>query len=220
MLKNVEGWDPLCRAVVSCVPEETLIDWKLLWRDPLRKWVSDKGRVVLVGDSAHPHLPTSGTGGTQAMESGVALAAAIDAIGTENVLLAFKVYELLRYVLTRQLLEIRGEYIKLLDRYERTSLTQRMGWESRHRWHQTDFEAARKNPELIKMPQPAWLYGHDAEKYTYDRYLDAIKSIESGTPFVSTNIPEDHVHEDWTIETMMALEGTKAADHLYKVSNL
>lgn len=68
MLQNVENWYLICRAAVEAVSEECLIDWKLLWRDTLRKWVSGKGRVVLTGDAAHPHLPTSGIGGVQAIE--------------------------------------------------------------------------------------------------------------------------------------------------------
>jgi 2-polyprenyl-6-methoxyphenol hydroxylase-like FAD-dependent oxidoreductase len=41
---------------------------KLLWRDPVRKWVLDHGRVALVEDAAHPYLSTSGTGGAQAVK--------------------------------------------------------------------------------------------------------------------------------------------------------
>ena len=104
MLQNVDSWDPVCRAVVSSVPEDTLIDWKLLWRDPLKKWVSDKGRVVLAGDAAHPHLPTSGTGGTQAIEDGATIAAVLGKLGKEQVPLAFRVFEKLRSVTTTSFL--------------------------------------------------------------------------------------------------------------------
>jgi hypothetical protein len=102
-------------------------------------------------------------------------------------------------------------------RYERTSLTQRMGWETRHRWHQTDWEALASNPDILKLPQPRWLNGSDAEQYAYDNF-EAMKShLQKGTPFKSTNVPEDHVHEDWTIETMMSFEHKKAAETVYKV---
>lgn len=85
-----------------------------------------------------------------------------------------------------------------------------MGWEARHKWHQTDWEAVKRNPEYLKMPQPLWLYCHDAEKYAYDRCDDAIKSISYDTPFKSTNLPDDYVHEEWTVEMMMALEHKQA----------
>jgi len=94
-----------------------------------------------------------------------------------------------------------------------------MGWETRHRWHQTDWDFVKTNPEFLKMPQPRWLYGLDAEKYTYDRLDDVVKSIKEGVPFESTNIPEGHVHEDWTVEMMMALESKQSQEHFYKVAN-
>ncbi|KAM5347557.1 hypothetical protein ACJ41O_007381 [Fusarium nematophilum] len=200
MLQTVEGWDPICRAAVAAVPKETLVDWKLLWRDPLRRWVSEKGRVVLTGDAAHPHLPTSGTGGVQAIEDAATLAAVLDVLGRKEIPLAFKVFEKLRY--------------------ERTSLTQRMGWETRHRWHKTDWDAVKRNPSIMKMPQPAWIYGHDAEKYAYDRLQDAVDSVRKGAKFDSTNTPPGYVHEDWTVETMMGLERAEVEGNFYKVANL
>lgn len=66
----IKDWDPMCTRIVSKTPEEMLVDWKLVYRDPLPTWVSPKGRIVLVGDSAHPFLPTSAQGATQALEDG------------------------------------------------------------------------------------------------------------------------------------------------------
>lgn len=56
--------------IVSKTPEEMLVDWKLVYRDPLPTWVSPKARILLLGDSAHPFLPTSAQGATQALEDG------------------------------------------------------------------------------------------------------------------------------------------------------
>ena len=36
-----------------------MVDYKLVYRDPLPAWVSKGGHTVLAGDAAHPHLPTS-----------------------------------------------------------------------------------------------------------------------------------------------------------------
>lgn len=197
MLDAVNGWDPVLLEVIKSIPPDVLIDWKLLWRNPVKQWVSNEGRVALVGDAAHPHLATSGTGGAQAIEGAATISALLDINGKANIPLALRAYEKLRY--------------------ERTSLTQRMGWETRHRWHQTDWEALASNPDILKLPQPAWLNGSDAEQYAYDNF-DAVKaSLENGTPFKSTNIPEGHIHEDWTIEDMMAHEGEKVGDTFYHV---
>lgn len=75
------------------------------------------------------------------------------------------------------------------------------------------------NPKFLKLPQPAWLNGADAEQYAYNNFSAVKSNLESGTPFKSTNIPEDHVHVDWTIEDMMAREGEKVGAEFYQVKN-
>lgn len=69
------------------------------------------------------------------------------------------------------------------------------------------------------MPQPMWLYCHDARKYAYDRCDEVVASLEASQPFVSSNLPEDYKHEDWTVEMMLALENAAVEEHLYKVAN-
>ncbi|KAH8886613.1 FAD/NAD(P)-binding domain-containing protein [Thozetella sp. PMI_491] len=194
----VDGWDPTLRGIISHIPADCLIDYKLLWRDPVRKWVSDQGRVCLLGDAAHPHLATSGTGAAQAIEGAATIGALMEASGMkhEEIPLVFRAYEKLRY--------------------ERTSLTQRMGWETRHVWHQTDWDAVATNPDVLKLPQPAWLLGHDAGEYAKQRYDEVVNAIKNDAPFKSTNVPEGHVHDDWTIETMLAYEGLKVEKDFYK----
>ena len=91
-----------------------------------------------------------------------------------------------------------------------------MGWETRHVWHQTDWETVAKNPEVLKLPQPAWLNGVDAQEYAISNLPKVIAHLETGTPFTSTNIPDGHIHEDWTIEEMLAFEGKKAGENFYK----
>jgi 2-polyprenyl-6-methoxyphenol hydroxylase-like FAD-dependent oxidoreductase len=43
-------------------------------RELKREWALPKGRLIQVGDGAHPFLPTTVNGGTQALEDGVSLA--------------------------------------------------------------------------------------------------------------------------------------------------
>lgn len=62
MKESIKDWDPMCARIVSKTPEEMLVDWKLVYRDPLPTWVSPKARILLLGDSAHPFLPTSAQG--------------------------------------------------------------------------------------------------------------------------------------------------------------
>lgn len=94
--KVLEGWDPLCKAIVEKTPEKDLVDWKLVYRDPLPKWVSDGGRIALVGDAAHPFLPTSVQGATQAMEDGATIAVCLRRAGKRHVAAALKTFEDIR----------------------------------------------------------------------------------------------------------------------------
>lgn len=92
-----------------------------------------------------------------------------------------------------------------------------MGWETRHVWHQTDWDAVAKDPNFLRMPQPTWLLGHDARKYATDNYDAVVSHLQLGTGFVAKNTPEGHVHEDWTVEMLLDREGRKADKDFYKV---
>ena len=96
LLKVVDGWDDKLRSIFESIPPEKLIDWKLLWRDPASSWVSEHGRIALVGDSAHPHLPSSGQGAAQAIEDGATIGAVIDRAGKGDIAVGLRVYEKLR----------------------------------------------------------------------------------------------------------------------------
>ena len=84
------------RDLVEVCPEDALFDWKLMFRNPKPNWLSPYGYVVQLGDAAHAFLPSSGNGGTQAMEDGVSLAACLQLAGKAQVPLAAKVHNKLR----------------------------------------------------------------------------------------------------------------------------
>jgi 2-polyprenyl-6-methoxyphenol hydroxylase-like FAD-dependent oxidoreductase len=97
MAKWVEDFDPEVQSIVNELPDDSIIDYKILWRDPIKPWVSPKGRVAIVGDAAHPHLATSATGGAQGVEDGATIAACLSRTGKADIPLALRVYEKLRY---------------------------------------------------------------------------------------------------------------------------
>lgn len=93
----LEGWDPAVHALVRMTPPEKLVDWKLVYRDPLPTWISPRARTALIGDAAHPFLPTSIQGASQAMEDGACLAVCLQLAGKENVQEALRAFEKIRY---------------------------------------------------------------------------------------------------------------------------
>ncbi len=69
------GWDPIVTTLID--KAETLNRWALFDRAPLPRW--HEGRVVLLGDAAHPMLPSMAQGAVQALEDAWILGAVLDA---------------------------------------------------------------------------------------------------------------------------------------------
>ncbi|KAI5820119.1 hypothetical protein BZA77DRAFT_127223 [Pyronema omphalodes] len=150
VLKILEGWDPRCRAIVERTP--SCVDWKLVSRDPLPTWITSSARTCLLGDAAHPFLPTSIQGCSQAIEDGCALATCLALSHADpkisplqKVPTALKTYQKLRY--------------------ERVKEAQKKGEQVRDMWHKADWTKVRENPESIKLPREDWLMRHDCERY-------------------------------------------------------
>ncbi|KAH8119593.1 monooxygenase [Phellopilus nigrolimitatus] len=145
VLAVVDGWDPRCAAILSKAP--SCVDWKLVYRDPLPTWISKGAHLALIGDAAHPFLPTSMQGASQAIEDGVTLAAALQIGGKQDVSLAVRAWEKLRY--------------------QRVRKAQVTGETTRDMWHKakpSDKGAA------VELPMPEWLLNFDAEKEVYEVY--------------------------------------------------
>jgi 2-polyprenyl-6-methoxyphenol hydroxylase-like FAD-dependent oxidoreductase len=165
--KVLDGWDPLCWKIVSKTPEDKLVDWKLVYRDPLPNWVSGygtapgHGRICLLGDAAHPFLPTSAQGATQALEDGVTLAVLLRQAGKDNVRGALRAYQDVRY--------------------ERVKAVQKTGETTRDMWHNTDWEKVKKDPTTIQFPREDWVFKHDAEKHAEEVGVEAIKKASMTT---------------------------------------
>ena len=84
--KCIEGLDERIVAAIRKTP--SCLDWKICYRDPLPTWVSQSHKIVLLGDSCHPHLPTSTQGASQTTESAAVLAVCLKLAGKGNVPLA------------------------------------------------------------------------------------------------------------------------------------
>ncbi|MCW8379695.1 FAD-dependent monooxygenase [Streptomyces justiciae] len=85
------GWDPRLKALITAA--EQVGRWSVLDRAPLSAMV--RGRLVLLGDAAHPMLPFFAQGAGQAIEDAAVLAACMAGRGAD-VDGALAVYERLR----------------------------------------------------------------------------------------------------------------------------
>jgi salicylate hydroxylase len=74
-LEVFADFHPDVRGLIAGAPPASLIKWGLFSRPPLKVWSA--GRVVLIGDAAHPVLPFLGLGAALAIEDGVVLARAM-----------------------------------------------------------------------------------------------------------------------------------------------
>ncbi|KAH7379764.1 putative MAK1-like monooxygenase [Cadophora sp. MPI-SDFR-AT-0126] len=153
--KVLEGWDPMCKAIVEKTP--SLVDWKLVYRDPLPTWVSKGGRIALLGDSAHPFLPTSAQGATQALEDGVTLAITLRRAGKADIPTAVRAYQAIRY--------------------DRVKAVQKTGETTRDMWHKADWDKVKKDPKLVEFPREDWIFLHDAQKHAEEVYDEVVKAL-------------------------------------------
>ncbi|EAT79589.1 hypothetical protein HBI56_149870 [Parastagonospora nodorum] len=160
-LKYVEGWAPIVQEIVRSTPKGArLIDHKLVYRDPLPTFISPKCRIALIGDAAHPFLPTSIQGASQSIEDGVVLAACLEMTGKKDVPLAIRAYEEIRY--------------------ERVHKAQATGVKTREKWHKANWDEIAKTPQAIHLTREAWLLNFDAEKDCYERFGEVAKELQSG----------------------------------------
>lgn len=118
--------------------------WVLCDRDPVSTWVD--GRVVLLGDAAHPMLQYFAQGACMAMEDAVALAHCLDgAADRDGALARYQAMRTLRTARVQMNSRLIGEYI----------------------YHPADAQAAVRNHVMQGMSpqdwyrQLQWLYGSD-----------------------------------------------------------
>ncbi|WP_194725026.1 FAD-dependent monooxygenase [Noviherbaspirillum malthae] len=88
MLEAYAGWHPGMLHILSRAREA--FKWGIHDRQPLEHWVA--GRIALLGDAAHPMMPTLAQGGAISMEDGYAIARYLDE-GRDNPVEALAAYE-------------------------------------------------------------------------------------------------------------------------------
>jgi 2-polyprenyl-6-methoxyphenol hydroxylase-like FAD-dependent oxidoreductase len=170
-------WGADLRAIIAATPKNHIVDWRLMRRELKRDWVSPKGRLVQIGDAAHPFLPTTVNGGTQALEDGVSLARclrlAVDKHGVGALPQGARVHNTLRI--------------------DRVAAIESTGMERTNKHRQIDFEKVKKNPEMIRNEPALWQTQHDPRAYAEEQFDECFSCLTSERIFVNTNKPAEFV---------------------------
>lgn len=161
MLALLGGWDPAVKRVWEKMP--TIIDWKLVYRPCLEKWVADSGLIALMGDAAHPFLPTSVQGASQAIEDGATIAKCLGKCDGD-IPLALNTY-----------FKIRRDYVAAA---QATGIKQRDVW---HNLHADGEEAFKESFDINAVSQSnLHLWENDAEKLVDEQWHEVSSKVKKG----------------------------------------
>lgn len=184
--RNLQGWDPVVHDIVDATPPDRLVDYKLVFRDPLPTFISPKARIALIGDAAHPFLPTSIQGASQSMEDGVTLAITLEKSGKDNVPRAIRAYEAIRY--------------------ERVHRAQMTGVTTREQWHKADWDKIWKDVKSLHLKREAWLLDFDAENHAYEVVDEVLKKLDQGAIPPRKSIPKPAPAETNGVKNLVVQE--------------
>lgn len=148
ILHRFEGWDPFLKAVIEAAPGFNR--WALLSRPALSTWRD--GPVTLLGDAAHPMLPSMAQGAVQALEDAVVLGRhATPEVSGTALEEALSAYEVARKPRSTQVQKRSAQNLALFHR---------KGWMSKLAFFGPLAVAGMLTPALIHRQQD-WIYGFD-----------------------------------------------------------
>ncbi|KAL4799628.1 hypothetical protein BDV19DRAFT_385393 [Aspergillus venezuelensis] len=159
------GFPDVWHDTVDVTPEERLIDYKLVWRDPVTTWLSSSKKCAVMGDAIHCHLPTSAQGACQAVEDAVTVAMCLQKCNGD-VALALQVFERIRF--------------------NRSHVIHQASISTRDIYHKNDWtpELVKKHPASLIIPFFPWVTDYnvfeEVDKH-YGHLADDVKSSKRGT---------------------------------------
>lgn len=120
MKADFEGWSPTVTKIISLMRKNDI--WALFNHPPAPTYVSDRGRVCLLGDAAHATTPHKGSGAGMAIEDALVMGQLVsEALAGENVDVGraipavFRVFDATRRERTLRLVEDSRETGQLYD---------------------------------------------------------------------------------------------------------
>src|SRR5216683_5159688 len=147
-LAEYTGWHPTIREVIRSTPR--VLRQALYDREPLSNW--QIGRVVLLGDAAHPMLPFYAQGAAQSIEDAYVLAGCI-ATWPEEPTQALAEYVRLRQPRTAWMQDLSRREEELYQTADAGAIADRNARMRRHRTPET----------AVFPPEQKRLYGYDAD---------------------------------------------------------
>lgn len=159
MKKHFEGWDPRLVKVINMI--KSTLKWPLLSGRPLPRWISSSGKLLILGDAAHPMVPYMSEGAAMAVEDGAALAKALSLIQSRaQIPKALEVFEQVRIIRTGQMQEaslVNGKLWHFADGPEQRARDDAMK-------RDVNGGEVMESPNQWSDPLTAsWTYGYDAE---------------------------------------------------------
>lgn len=171
------------RHFLDVTPDDRLIDYKLVWRDPLTTWLSPSKKAAVIGDAAHTHLPTSAQGACQAVEDAVVAAMCLQK-AKGDVRLGLQVFERIRFNRSHT---IHQASISTRDIYHK------------HDWT-PDF--VKQHPDSLIIPLYDWISEYnvfeEVEKH-FDHLADDVQSGRQGT-IQELSLPAGGDYEDMFVK--------------------
>ncbi|KAK6459478.1 uncharacterized protein RJT20DRAFT_147171 [Scheffersomyces xylosifermentans] len=140
MRNHYKNFDPVVCQLLTHV--KTVLKWVLADLPMLPRWVSDSGKVVLIGDAAHAMLPYLAQGAAQAIEDGASLSDELDKCSS-----ASDIPDALRKFERR--------------RKRRTETIQAGARKNGHIWHLPDGEEQEERDALMKQRD-----GHNPDQWS------------------------------------------------------
>ncbi|CAG8909344.1 unnamed protein product [Penicillium egyptiacum] len=175
VLEYIKDWPTgqKLAAIISKTPRGNCFNHLLLSRDPLNSWVSKGGRMIVIGDAAHPFLPHTGQGANQSIEDAAVVAICLELAGRDRIPLALRVTEKLRH--------------------KRVSVIQRGSIEVQKNDHKANWDSSNTEDRPSTAARPTWVFSHDCAKHAYEEFNIVANAITNGQDYIETNVPADGI---------------------------
>ncbi|RDH27563.1 hypothetical protein BDQ94DRAFT_153760 [Aspergillus welwitschiae] len=101
LIERLSGFEPRVQEIVRRFDQDEVLALGMYDRDPISQWT--KNRITLLGDAAHPMLPTEGQGANMAIQDAQTLGDCLSGATHDQFPAALQDYAELRIPITREI---------------------------------------------------------------------------------------------------------------------